>query len=113
MDIEEQLRSALKREQPPAGFTQRVIDATRRGHAPRLSRQAWAPVVHSHWRAAAAVLMLTVLAGAWSARQIAERREGERARDEVVFALHIAGAKVRYAQTQVHEIGSKHVKESR
>jgi len=54
-----------------------------------------------------------VLVGAWSARQIAERREGERARDEVMLALHIAGAKVRYTQTQVHEIGSKHLKESR
>ena len=110
MDIEEQLKSALRRESPPSGFAQRVIDAARGGQAPRLSRQAWAPVVH--WRAAAAVLMLTVLLGAWSARQIAERREGERARDEVMLALHIAGAKVRYAQTQVHEIGSKNVKES-
>ena len=104
MDIEEQLKSALKRKQPPPDFANRVVAAT---------RQPGNPATRLHWRAAAAVLMLTVLAGAWSARQIAERREGERARDEVLLALHIAGAKVRYAQTQVHEIGSTHMKESR
>lgn len=106
MDIEEQLRSALRRQSPPSGFAQRVIARANRG--PRTEDRR-----HFPWRAAAAVLMLTVLLGAWSARQIAERREGERARDEVLLALHIAGAKVRYAQTQVHEIGSKDVKESR
>ena len=104
MDIEEQLKSALRRKQPSADFAKRVMSATRRPGNPATRR---------HWRAAAAVLMLTVILGAWSARQIAERREGERARDEVMLALHIAGAKVRYAQTQVHEIGSKTVKESR
>ena len=104
MDIEKQLKSALKREQPPADFAKRVMAATRRPGNPATRR---------HWRAAAAVLTLSVLVGAWSARQIAERREGERARDEVMLALHIAGEKVRYAQAQVHEIGSKHVKESR
>ena len=101
MDIEEQLRSALRRELPPAGFAQRVVAEVNRG--PRTEDRR-----HSRWRAAAAVLMLTVLIGAWSARQIERRREGERARDEVMLALHIAGAKVHYAQTQVHEIGSKH-----
>lgn len=104
MDIEEQLKSALSRKQPSSDFANRVMAAT---------RQTGNPATRKHWRAAAAVLMLTVLLGAWSARQIAERREGERARDEVMLALQIAGAKVRYAQTQVHEIGSKNVKESR
>ena len=104
MDIEEQLRTALKRESPPAGFADRVMAAAR---GPRPEARGL-----SHWRAAA-VLMLTVLVSAWSARQIERRREGERARDEVMLALHIAGAKVHYAQTQVHEIGSKTLKESR
>ena len=101
MDIEEQLRSALRRESPPAGFAQRVLTEANRGPRPEARGV-------SHWRAAAAVFMLTVVIGAWSARQIERRREGERARDQVMLALHIAGAKVHYAQTQVHEIGSKH-----
>ena len=109
MDIEEQLRSALKRESPSAGFTDRVMKEVERrvpSRGEQRPRAAAAP--RGNWRAAAAVLMLTVLVGAWSARQIERRREGERARDEVMLALHIAGAKVHYAQTQVHEIGSKH-----
>jgi hypothetical protein len=106
MDIEEHLKNALRRESPHSGFTQRVIARVNRG--PRTEDRG-----RFRWRAVAAVLTLTVLVGAWTAHQIAERREGERARDEVMLALHIAGAKVHYAQTQVHEIGSKHVKESR
>lgn len=104
MDIEEQLRHALRREPPSAGFAKQVMAATRRHERPS---------TRPRWRAAAAVVMLTLLAGAWSARQIERRREGERARDEVMLALHIAGAKVRYAQRQVHEIGSRTSKEPR
>ena len=38
-------------------------------------------------------------------QQLAELRS-ERARDEVLLALRIAGSKVRTAQEQVHEIGT-------
>ena len=106
MDIEEQLRSALRRESPPAGFAQQVLAEVERRAPSRGERRPRAAAAPRRWRAAAAVLML--LAGAWSAKQIERRREGERARDEVMLALHIAGAKVHYAQTQVQEIGSKH-----
>jgi len=101
MDIEEQLRSALKREEPSIGFRERVVAAAHRG--PRTEDRGR----HRYWRAAAAALALTAMLGAWTAHTINERREGEKARDEVMLALHIAGAKVHYAQTQVHKIGSK------
>ena len=100
MDLEEQLRNALKREWPSAGFATRVTNAAIRGPRPGARGLR-------HWRAVAAGLTLTALLAGWAAHQVALRREGERARDEVMVALHIAGAKVRYAQTQVHEIGSK------
>ncbi len=99
MDIEEQLRSALQRESPPAGFAQRVAATAIRGPRPEARGL--------RWRAIAAALMLTALLGGWTAHTIAERRAGERARDEVMLALHIAGSKVRYAQVQVQQIGSK------
>ena len=44
--------------------------------------------------------------GGWAVREEVRRREGERARDEVMIALRIAGAKVRTAQEHVREIGS-------
>ena len=46
------------------------------------------------------------VAGGWAAHEEMQRREGERARDEVLLALRIAGSKVRTAQEQVHEIGT-------
>jgi hypothetical protein len=50
--------------------------------------------------------MFTVLAGGWAAWQIRERREGERAKEQVLLAMRIAGEKVRYAQTEVRSIGT-------
>ena len=103
MDLEKHLKSALGRKTPPPDFTARVMSAIgrdRRG-------QKGSPALHRWWRAAAAVVMFTAIAGGWTAHQVAQRRAGERARDEVMVALHIAGAKVHYAQQQVHDIGSK------
>lgn len=97
MDLEEQLRRALRPKNPPAGFASRVIKRTltRRAAPPSPAKRERA------LRAAAAAIMLTALLGAWTAYEIA----GERAREKVLLALHIAGSKVRYAQTQVHGIG--------
>jgi hypothetical protein len=57
-------------------------------------------------RAIAAGLLLTAVAGGWAAQKAIEHREGERARAEVLVALHIASSKVRAAQLHVHDIGS-------
>jgi hypothetical protein len=57
-------------------------------------------------RAIAAGLLLTAVAGGWGAQKAIERREGERAREEVLVALRIASSKVRTAQQHVHEIGT-------
>ncbi len=100
MDLETQLRSALRQKQPSPGFAARVAEAANREL--RTENRG-----HRHWRALAACLMLTALLGGWTAHTIAERRAGERARKEVLLALHIAGEKVHYAQTQVQEIGRK------
>lgn len=105
MTIEDDLKRTLQREAPPAGFASRVLqrierDETTDPHtAPR--RRRW-------WRTVAASLTLTGILGAWGAREIHERREGERAKEEVLLALRIAGEKVRYAQHEVRDIGSKH-----
>ena len=104
MDLEKNLKSALSRKTPPPDFAGRVMSAVSRERQGR----AGSPVFRRWWRAAAAAVMLTAIVGGWTAHQVAERRAGERARDEVMVALHIAGAKVHYAQKQVQDIGSKH-----
>ena len=97
MNLEDDLRHALRRESPPAGFASRVLQRIERERAPKRTR--W-------WRAVAASLTLTALLGGWAAHAIHERREGERAREQVLLALKIAGEKVRYAQQEVRTIGS-------
>lgn len=97
MSLEQDLRHALRRESPPAGFASRVLQRIENERAPKRTR--W-------WRAVAASVTLTALLGGWAAHTIHERREGERARDQVLLALKIAGEKVRYAQQEVRTIGS-------
>lgn len=93
--LENDLSRALRRGSPAPGFADRVltrIERERRGTA------RW-------WRAVAASLTLTAILGGWGAHEYAQYREAERARDQVLIALRIAGSKVRYAQEEVRSIG--------
>ncbi len=99
--LEDDLKRALARQSAPDGFAERVmqrIDTGRIAGATQKRARAW--------RAIAAGLLLTAIAGGWGAQKAIERREGERAREEVLIALRIASAKVRTAQQHVHEIGT-------
>jgi len=102
MSLEEDLRRALRRESPAPGFAARVLERIERDGEP-------ATQVRQHsgrtWRAVAASLTLTALLGGW-AFTVHQRREGERAREQVLLAMRIAGEKVRYAQQEVRTIGS-------
>lgn len=101
MNLEHDLRRALRRESPAPGFAGRVLDRIERGDAPR--RPAW-------WRAAAASVALVAMLGGYVGHQVAEHRraEGEQAREQVLQALQIANEKVRIAQSEVRSIGSNH-----
>lgn len=99
ISVETSLRRALRRESPAPGFASRVMQRIERDAAPK--RRPW-------WRAVAASLTLTALLGGGLAYQVHQRRvrEGEQAKEQVLLALRIAGEKVRYAQTEVRQIGS-------
>ena len=102
MNLENDLRRALRHESPEPGFANRVlarIEADLRSAPPPASRTRW-------WRAIAASVMLTAVLGGWAAHEIRERREGERAKQQVLLAMRIAGEKVRYAQEEVRSIGT-------
>ena len=95
MNLENDLKRALRRESPPAGFAGRVMQHIERAPQHR-TRPVW-------WRAAAASLVLASVLGGYA---LHERRKGERARDELLRAMSIASEKVHYAQQQAREIGS-------
>jgi hypothetical protein len=102
MNLEDDLKRALRRESPAPGFASRVMQRIERDASPK-PRRYW-------WRAVAASLTLTALIGAASRqdhqRRLREIREGELAKEQVLVALRIAGEKVRYAQNEVRTIGS-------
>ena len=105
MNLENDLSRALRSESPAPGFASRVLQRIEvEERQSRQSRPARPPV--RWWRAVAASLTLTAVLGGWAAREIHHRREGERAKEQVLLALCIAGEKVRYAQTEVRHIGS-------
>jgi hypothetical protein len=55
------------------------------------------------WRAAAATFLLATILGGWGAHEAIERRQGERARQQVLLALRITGTKVAHAQHEVQD----------
>lgn len=93
MDIERELKSALRRKSPSPGFSDRVIA--------QLEVEEIRPRRSGGWRAIAAAGLFTVILGGWTAHEIAERRQGERARDEVLLALRITSEKLQEAHRHV------------
>lgn len=97
MNLEHDLRRALRRESPPAGFAGRVMQRIERTEQERpRTRPVW-------WRAAAATVMLAAVLGGY---RIHEIRKGEQAKEQLLRAMSIASEKAAYAQQQVRQIGS-------
>jgi len=94
MNFEDELQRALARKSAPDGFADRVLS---RIETPR-HQKSWT------LRRIAAAIVITASLGGLTAHQIIEHRrieEGERARRELMTALHIASAKMRVAQRAV------------
>ena len=105
--LEDALRGALRREPPPANFAERVIAKVElRNAAPGF----WAGLArslqarHLRWAAVAACVVL-LAAGAGFLRWRDERARAERAKDQYLLALRIAGEKLHVVQARVQEIG--------
>ena len=94
MNFEDDVTRALARKSAPDGFADRVLS---RLDAPRHRTS-------SMLRRVAAAIILTAALGGLTAHQIIEHRrneEGQRARRQLMTALHIASAKMRVAQRAV------------
>jgi hypothetical protein len=105
--LEEELKSALKRQEAPAGFGGRVM--ARIALEPARPR-AWFTSLALLFRyprlrwAATAALALVTLAGVWEVRRHVERAKAAEARRQVMFALHLAGNKLNFAMRQASDI---------
>jgi hypothetical protein len=130
-DLHGDLANALRREEPPAGFADRVLNRVAE-HPSEHSRpgpfrlrargsfaegaKAVGPALHGagdaatrsrlpfvHWAAAAALVAAVAGGFDYIAKQ-KERAEGEAAKERVVLALHIAGAKLQLVQMKINRM---------
>lgn len=89
--LEEQLKQALGREDPPPGFSARVLARIAAGKNRRPAAGWWRGLFgYPAWRVAlAGALLCPVLLGAMVYMQHRQRVRGQAARDQLLLALHI------------------------
>jgi hypothetical protein len=94
MNIEDELRAALRREDPSPGFTQRVL-ANRMVARARPARRA------STFRMIWAGALAAMLAIGFTAMYEVRHRKAERAGHEAVLALRIAAEKLNMTRDKI------------
>jgi len=106
--LEEELRQALRREEAPADFAERVLAQVRAQAAPepswpRLMRGLRAGALR--YATVAVLVVATIVSAIEYKRHEQERRQGELARQQLMLALRIASGKLQYAQAKVNRTG--------
>lgn len=121
--LEESLKQALQREEPPAGFAERVLarvaelsagGAIASTEPPRWKKRwpwnSWASLETGRgWAAAAAgIVLLLAAAGLYQREQTREQillQEQIQARDQALYALRLTGEKIGPAQRVLAQLG--------
>ena len=126
--FDDELRHALRREEPSPDFTDRVmarIAELQKQEKPREKTDWLRKVVEffqpprMKWAMAGAMAVVLFIAGFGvhrsrenERRRLAEIAEGERAKEQLMLAMRIASAKLNVARKKVHETAS-HENESK
>jgi hypothetical protein len=117
--FDEELKMALRREEPSSDFTDRVmarVAELKKQEKPR-EKTNWLGKLAEFfqppkmkWAMAGAMAVALLVAGLGvhyrrenERRRLAEIAEGERAKEQVILAMRIASAKLNVAQRKVHE----------
>lgn len=112
--LDDELRNALRREAPPAGFEARLLARLSAESQPKSGFARWfrLPDIHlplmTRWAFAAAVC-LVVVAGVHfeferQERVQQERVEGEAAKDKLMLALRVTGTQLQAVHEKVREL---------
>jgi len=108
-NLEDDLRIALRREEPAADFTERVLARLNQPFAEPTWRERLAVLMRPprlQWAALAVIVSITIPAATVRYRnEVQYRAEGERAKAQLLFAVRVAGSKLHRAQRKVLETG--------
>jgi hypothetical protein len=111
--LDHELKNAFRREEPPAGFTERVLariqSAPARKPDWRKGFRKFFRMRALQWATAAALgvaIVIGIVAYHRHQRTLADRAEGEKARAQVMLALHIASTKLNVALREVQRAES-------
>jgi hypothetical protein len=107
--LEDELKRALQRIEPPAGFAERVLARAERveDEKPQHSRR-WLDlfgVGSLRWATACALCIVLATSGVLYERDM-QRRRGEEAKDQLMLALRITGSKLQIAEQSLKELDS-------
>jgi len=90
MSFESELRDALRRKEPPEDFVERVMSGVVTGDPARHAGRR-RPSPHAARYVAAAMLVIITTISGWKYQK---RREGERAKEQLMLALRITSQKL-------------------
>jgi len=106
--LDDELKTALRRTEPPAGFAERVLE---RAKAPALPEPSWWESLgvllrppRLQWVALSVVMSLMIPAAGVYRRE-RQRAEGEKAKEQLMLAVRVAGGKLHRVQRKVLEMG--------
>src|SRR5215469_13455216 len=108
--FEDDLKSALRRQQAPPDFTERVLARiAEQNSSTQAVRTPWwsifmQPLVR--WAAVTATAASLVIGGIHYRTVQRERTQGEAAKQQLMLALRIAGNKLHLAKARVNEINA-------
>jgi len=104
MRLEDELRNAMRREEPPEGFIERTLArATATRHSPWAGVFAWRGM---RWALAGALCLVLVLAGVGYKREQEERARGAAAKAQLMLALQITANKLQLAQEKTQQLAA-------
>ena len=104
MNLEDDLRRALKRTDPPPDFASRVLTRVERETArPRTGGRIVTPMPMRHWLAAAATLALVAVGGARYYEHQQQVAQAERIQADIMLAMQITSETLTRVQEKLQE----------
>jgi len=103
--MHDELKRALRRVDPPAGFADRVLQ--RAATKPPQAAKSGATTAPSRFRAPlrwamAATLVAAAGGGLWYRAEERRKQDGEQAKQQVLYSLGLAGSKLRSVEMKVN-----------